>query len=179
MLRQAARNRELCRLCHAVMNHFPGSKNRTLTANENDSPPIPLLHSRDIGPTKPYATKHVDLEDVTPILIGYFIEGLGLVNSDVIDEYVHVGKKLEQAFSLRSRGHVSGESLDFRLGSGLPNLLQGGINGLIRTSVHDHMSAFRRKLAGNRETDAFGGARNESCLTGKFQIHKEWMILDG
>ena len=142
------------------MNHFLGSENGALAANKNNSPPILLLHPRDISAAEPYAAEHIDLEDVAPILVGNCIKRLGLINSDVVDENVHRGKKLEQVLSPGSRGHVSGKSLDFRRWHSFPNLLERGINRFFRTSVHDHTSAFRSKLAGNRETDALGGAGN-------------------
>src|SRR6266481_6369166 len=154
ILRQTARNRELSGLRHAVVNHFLGSKNAALTANENNSSPILLLHPGDISTAEAYTAEHIDLEDVAPILVGNFIERLGLINSEVVNENVHRGKKLEQVFSCRSCGQVSGKSLDFRRGHSLPNLFQREVNCVIRTSVHDHTSTSRSKLASNGETDA-------------------------
>src|SRR5207302_7960667 len=83
ILRQTTRNRELSGLRHAVVNHFLGSKNGALAANKNNSPPILLLHPRDISAAEPYAAEHIDLEDVAPILVGNCIKRLGLINSDV------------------------------------------------------------------------------------------------
>jgi hypothetical protein len=48
------------------------------------------------------------------------------------------------------------------------DLFQGGINCIIRASVHDHSRAFRRQLAGDGETDTLGGTGNESGFIDEF-----------
>jgi len=71
---------------------------------------------------------------------------------------VHRGKEREQGCRRGRGGQVSGKALDLRLGIRLLKLLDGGVNGAIRTSVYDHPRAFHGQPAGNSEADAFGGA---------------------
>jgi hypothetical protein len=142
------------------MHHFGGNVDRAFAANENDAPPVPFLHAGQIRTTQAHAAQDVDFEEPPPFLVGNFNKRLGLKNSQVIDQDVHCRETLDQIFGSRSCGQVSGESLDFRFGRSLPNLFQGGINTVIRTSVHDHASAFRGQLAGYGETNALGRAGN-------------------
>src|SRR6266571_301685 len=75
-LGQAARNRELRGLRHAVMDHLGGGIDGALAADENDAPPVPLLHSGQIRAAQAHAAEHVDLEEQPPIFIGNILERL-------------------------------------------------------------------------------------------------------
>jgi len=123
-------------------------------------PQFRCFHPGDISAAETHTAEHIDLEDVAPILVGDFIERLGLINSRLLTRMSTAGTRLSSSSVAAVVGQVAGKSLDFRLGHSLPNLFQRGINGVIRTSVHDHTSAFRSKLAGNGETDALGGTGN-------------------
>ena len=84
------------------MNHFLGSRNAALATDENNSPPIPLLHPRDVRAAEAHATEHIDFEDLKPIFVGNCVEGFGFIYSEVVDENVHGGKMLQQVFRCRS-----------------------------------------------------------------------------
>jgi hypothetical protein len=97
------------------MRHFGGNIDRAFAADENDAPPVPLLHARQIRPAQAHATKDVDVEEPPPFLVGNFIERLGFKYSQVIDQDVDGREKLDQIFGCCSCAQVSGTFLDFPL----------------------------------------------------------------
>src|SRR2546422_9352343 len=71
-------------LRHAVMDHLGGGIDRALAADENDAPPVPLLHAGQIGTAQAHAAEHVYLEEPPPILIGNILKRLWLENAKVV-----------------------------------------------------------------------------------------------
>jgi hypothetical protein len=69
-LGKAARNSKLRGLRHTVMDHLGGGIDCTLAADENDAPPVPLLHARQIRTAQAHTAEHVDLEEPPPFLVG-------------------------------------------------------------------------------------------------------------
>src|SRR6185369_2963212 len=82
-LGKAPRNGKLRGLRHAVMDHLGGGIDRALAADENDAPPVPLLHAGQIRPAQAHATEHVYLEEPPPILIRNILKRRWLENPEV------------------------------------------------------------------------------------------------
>jgi len=153
---------------HAGSESSPWSRNGALTADENNSPPIPLLHPRDISATETYPAEHIDLEDVAPILVGGFGRKAWAHNSEVVDENVHHWKELEAAPSVaavvaRSPANPS----TFASGTAFRTCCNADLTVLSERPFHDHTCAFRNKLAGNRETDALVEPEIEALFINK------------
>ena len=130
-LSQAARNCQLSCLRHAVMNHFLGSVNSALAADENDPPPLPLHHAGKIGPTEANAAEDIDLEVSPPFSVGNFLERFGLINSQVVNEDIHCRKTFEQLFGRLRRGKISSKPLDFGSWHSLLNLFEADVTALL------------------------------------------------
>src|SRR5438876_5910193 len=104
---KAAGNSKLRGLRHAVMDHLGGGIDRALAADENDTPPVPLLHAGQIRTTQAHAAEHVDLEEPPPILIGNILKRLWLENAEVVHENVHAWEPLEQRLRRRRGGEIA------------------------------------------------------------------------
>src|SRR3989441_5210217 len=77
------------------MDHLGGDIDRALAADENNAPPVPLLHAGQIRTAQAHAAEHVDLEEPPPFLVGNIPERLWLENAEVVHENVHEREPLE------------------------------------------------------------------------------------
>src|SRR5216683_6310959 len=165
-LGQAARNRELRGLRHAIMDHLGGGIERALATDENDAPPVPLLHTWQKRAAQAHAAEQVDLEEPPPILIGNILKRLWLEYTKVVHENVHKRESLEQRLCRRCRGEIAREAFNLGVRLGLNNLLLRLSDRFLRTTVHDDSCAFTGQPGGNGKANAFGGARDEGSLVG-------------
>src|SRR5437867_4191245 len=163
-LGKAARNSKLRGLRHAVMDHLGGGIDRALAADENDAPPVPLLHAGQIRTTQAHAAEHVDLEEPPPFLVGNSLKRLWLENAEVVHENVHEREPLEQRFCRRRCGEITREAFNPGIRHGLFNLSLRLCDRFLRATVHDDSRAFAGQPGGNGKSNSFGRGRNKGCL---------------
>src|SRR4029077_1749610 len=113
-LGKTARNSKLRSLCHAVMDHLGGGIDRALAADENNAPPVPLLHAGQIRTAQAHAAEHIDLEEPPPFLIGNILKRLWLENTEVVHENANERESLEQRLGRRRPGEIAREGLNPR-----------------------------------------------------------------
>src|SRR5258708_6361778 len=101
------------------MDHLGGGIDRALAADENDAPPVPLLHPGQIRAAQAHAAEHVDLEEPPPILIGNILERAWLEYTKVVHENVHEREPLEQRLCRRRRGEIAREAFNLGVRLGL------------------------------------------------------------
>src|SRR5437879_6900033 len=100
------------------MDHLGGGIDRALAADENDAPPVPLLHAGQIRPAQAHAAEHVDVEEPPPFLVGNTLKRLWLENAEVVHENVHEREPLEQRFCRSRCGEITRTAL-------IPGIRQG------------------------------------------------------
>src|SRR5262249_49499090 len=82
-VREAPRDRELHGLGGAVAGHLGRGAEARLAGDEEDPPPAPLQHARQVVPAEAHAAEDVDLEEALPGLVRLVEEADGLVDSQV------------------------------------------------------------------------------------------------
>src|SRR5262249_26083579 len=115
VLREAARNRQLCGLGHSVVDHLHRDLDPTLAADEDHASPATLLHSADVGAAEPDAAQDIHLEEAKPVLVRDLFERLGLEDAKVIDEDVDRGETGGEIGNSVGFGEVADEGLEFGL----------------------------------------------------------------
>src|SRR5436309_1189846 len=139
---KAARNSKLRGLRHAVMDHLGGGIDRALAADEDDAPPVTLLHAGQIRTAQPDAAEYVDLEEPPPILIGNILKRLWLEDAEVVHENIHEREPLEQRFCRRRCGEIAREAFNPGIRHGPFNLPLRLSDRFFRTTVYDDSCAF-------------------------------------
>ena len=95
-LGEAARDGELRGLGDAVVDHLWWRHDAGLGGDEDDAAPVALEHAREVVAREADSAEDVDFEDFEPVGVGDFGEGLGLVDTEVVDEDICVGNLLDE-----------------------------------------------------------------------------------
>ncbi len=138
-LGQAARDRQLCGLGHAVVNGFGWNLQRRFAGDEDDPAPVARSHAADIVSGQTNATHHIGLKKAQPILIADLLEGLGLENAEVVDQQVDLGQLLDQSLTTLGTAEVGGNAADagrWELGA---QLRQCSIDPRLRPAIEGHL----------------------------------------
>ncbi len=143
-------------LGHSVVDHLARNLNGRLAGDENYAAPVLFPHSRQIGTAQTNTTHNIDFEQPEPVFIRNLLEGLDLENSDVVDEDLHFGKLLNCDSDAIRIPEIRGQTLQFRLRNGRPNLLDRVFDSFFGATVHNHFRAFSCQNFGNGISDACG-----------------------
>jgi len=100
------------------MDHLDGSVDAALAADENDPPPVPQLHSREIATAQAHAAQDINLEETSPVLIGNFLKRLRFKDAEVIDQNVNIGKLGEERLGRDLGREVAGSSAYYSVSIG-------------------------------------------------------------
>ena len=102
-LGQAAGQRQLHGLGHAVVDHLHGNVHGRFARDENDAPPSGSLHLRQPIAAQPHAAHEIDLDEGAPIGVGDLLEGLDFVSAQVVNQDIHIRESFQGGITPRRR----------------------------------------------------------------------------
>ena len=110
------------------------------------------------------------LKEPQPVVVGDFVEGLGLEDAEVVDEDVDVGNSSE-SLAASSALPRSAATPEICAGDGLADFGDGGLHALGGAAVDDDRCAFGGQVSRDGEADAGGRAGDEGELGSELEVH--------
>ena len=168
---EAARDRELRGLGHAVVDHLARDVEGGFAGDEQHAAPAVPRHLRGVVAREADAAHDVDLEQTVPLGVGNFEGRLALVDAEVVDEDVDLRRVGEYGGGSLRGGAIRSDAVQ----TCPRDFLADGRHRLVHVRLlaagDGHMRTFPSEALGNGVADAAGGARHERTPTLKLQIH--------
>ena len=139
--------------------------------NEKDAPPVGLFHLRKILSRKPYPAEKIGFDDLRPILVGKILEGLGFINTEVIDENVHCRKSSRRLFRRFGCCKVGHERFHLRPRIPFENSRNGTMNTLFGAAVDNYARAFSRESRGDGKSNSRARSSDQGDFVFEVKIH--------
>src|ERR1700677_4118217 len=146
------------------MDHLDGDVDGGFAGDEDDAAPVAGLHAGEIHAAEADAAEDVDVEKAEPVLVGDGLEGLGLVDAEVIHEDVEVGDLCGEALDVGGMGEVADEGIDGRGGAAIGDGLGGDLGADGGAAVYKYGRAFQGEGFCDCESDARAGTADERAF---------------
>jgi hypothetical protein len=117
---------------------------------------------------KARAAHHIDLEKMVPVFIGDVGESLGLVDAQIVDEDVSIGRRRDQRCRAFRCGGIGQNGVD---GAMRRDGLRRRVQLVLTAPADGDDRAFGGQTLGDGQADACGGAGDDGGLAGKFEVH--------
>ncbi len=134
-------------------------------------PPIFGQHMGQIGAAQAHAAEEVGLDDGVPVVVGQLVEGLRLVDADVVDEDVDLRVALVDFAHVIDGAQVAGEGVECRLGVGLLDPFDRLGHAVVGAAVDDDFRAFGSQHLGDGVADARGRTGDQGGFFIELVIH--------
>ena len=170
MFGKAARDGELRRLGHAIVDHFGGREQPAFRSDEEDAAPIGGEHLREIVARETCAADHIDFKEVMPVRVADVGKILCLIDAEIVDEDIGGGNGGDQGGGAISRRGIGKDGVD-----GAADLRGGGVQLGLTTAGDGDGHSFVGQSFGDGETDAGSRTGDDGAFAQELQIHDDFL----
>src|ERR1019366_3520562 len=98
-----------------------------------------VQHNGKVGPAEAHAAEKIGLDDFVPIVIGDLVEGLRLINAEVVDENVDFGKALVNFGNVIGLTKVASKGFELCLGMLGVDFFDGLGHAVVGAAINDDL----------------------------------------